>query len=231
MSLKQTAGPYRAFRRRRRGTAAAAGFTLVEMAVVLVILGLLVGGLIMPMAMQVEKDKRRQTETALNALRDALIGYAIAHQTLPCPDTDGDGQPDACATGSGNFSIGAPPWALLGQESSDTWGGSYRYAVNGAYTDPGNPISYSTAGTGSGRLLVHEGAGCTGNQRADNVAAVILSGAKTDYGNALEQENRDADRCFVGLDYSTVSGGEFDDLVSWVSPPVLLSRLAAAGRL
>lgn len=231
MSLKQTAGPYRQVRRHRPGATVAAGFTLVEMAVVLVILGLLVGGLIMPMAMQIEKDKRRQTETALTALREALIGYAIANQTLPCPDSDGDGQPDTCATGSGNFSIGGPPWALLGLESRDTWGGSYRYAVNGAYTDTGTPISYSTAGTGSGRLFVHEGAGCTGNQRADNVAAVILSGAKSDYGSSLEQENRDNDRCFVGLEYSTVSGGEFDDLVGWVSPSVLLSRLASAGRL
>lgn len=231
MSLNQAAGRYGPGCRRRRGLTAPAGFTLVEMAVVLVILGLLVGGLIMPMAMQVEKDKRRQTETALSALRDALIGYAIANQTLPCPDTDGDGQPDVCATGSDNFSIGEPPWALLGLASRDAWGSDYRYAVNGAYTDTGSPISYATAGTGSGRLFVHEGAGCTGNQRADNVAAVILSGGKTDYGNGLEQENRDADRCFVGLDYSTVSGGEFDDLVRWVSPSVLLSRLASAGRL
>lgn len=207
------------------------GFTLIEMAVVLVILGLLIGGLIMPMAMQVEKDKRRQTETALTALREALVGYAIANQTLPCPDTDGDGQPDACATGSGNFSIGEPPWALLGVESTDAWGGSYRYAVNGAYTDPGNPITYSSAGTGGGRLFVYDAGGCSGNQQATNVAAVILSGAKSVYGNSLEQENRDLDRCFVSLGYSGASGSEFDDLVQWVSSSVLLSRLAAAGRL
>ena len=40
-----------------------------------------------------------------------------------------------------------------------------------------------------------------------------------------------ADRVFVKRDKSDVSGSEFDDVVTWISPPMLFNRLLAAGQL
>ena len=207
----------------------ASGFTLVELAVVLVIIGLIVGGLIRPLASQMEQARRADAEQALTQIHEALLGYAIAGQRLPCPDTNGDGRADTCSGNAGAVHVGELPWADLGAPKEDPWGNPWGYAVNGAFTSA--PVGYTTSGSGSGRIAVHEAAGCSGTRRADDLPALVISGGQNRNGNALENENRDADRCFVTLPYTTAGSGAFDDLVEWVSRPELLARLAAAGRL
>ncbi|AEH45743.1 putative Ig family protein [Thermodesulfatator indicus DSM 15286] len=59
------------------------GFTLIELAIVLVVLGLLLGlgvSLIGPLTKQA---KYRESREKLNANVEAIIGYAIAHGRLP----------------------------------------------------------------------------------------------------------------------------------------------------
>ncbi|HLD09715.1 MAG TPA: prepilin-type N-terminal cleavage/methylation domain-containing protein, partial [Methylophilaceae bacterium] len=53
------------------------GFTLVEMAVVLVIVGLLLAGLLMPLSAQLDQRNTTDTQKALAEIQQALIGYAI----------------------------------------------------------------------------------------------------------------------------------------------------------
>ncbi len=48
------------------------GFTLIEMAVVLVIVGLLLGGMLVPLATQMETDRRKETTATLESIREAL---------------------------------------------------------------------------------------------------------------------------------------------------------------
>src|ERR1700740_2544337 len=61
------------------------GFTLAELAVVLGIVGLLLGGLMVPLAAQTDIRYRSDTEKALADIREALIGFAIVNGRLPCP--------------------------------------------------------------------------------------------------------------------------------------------------
>ncbi|MES2824439.1 MAG: prepilin-type N-terminal cleavage/methylation domain-containing protein [Pseudomonadota bacterium] len=61
------------------------GFSLIEMAIVLVILGMLLGGLMMPLASQREVSQRQAAERQLQEIRNALIGFAQANNRLPCP--------------------------------------------------------------------------------------------------------------------------------------------------
>jgi len=61
------------------------GFTLVEMAIVLVIIGLLLGGMLMPLSAQMEQRQISETQKLLEDVNQALIGYAIANGRLPCP--------------------------------------------------------------------------------------------------------------------------------------------------
>ena len=70
------------------------GFTLIEMAVVLFIFGLLIAGVLGPLETQLEARDRNSTIATMNEIIEALYGYAITHGRLPCPDTDGDGLPD-----------------------------------------------------------------------------------------------------------------------------------------
>jgi prepilin-type N-terminal cleavage/methylation domain-containing protein len=61
------------------------GFTLVELAMVLFIVSLLIGGLLMPLSAQNEVRGRQETDRALANIREALIGFAAINGRLPCP--------------------------------------------------------------------------------------------------------------------------------------------------
>jgi prepilin-type N-terminal cleavage/methylation domain-containing protein len=63
----------------------AAGFTLTELAVVLVIVALLLGGLLVPLSSQQEIRYRQDTEKVLATARESLIGFVAANGRLPCP--------------------------------------------------------------------------------------------------------------------------------------------------
>lgn len=201
------------------------GFSLVELAVVLVIIGLLLGGMLMPLASQMERERREETQATLEAIREALIGYALINKRLPCPDTNGDGlDNDTCPSAASQMRVGALPYASLGVSATDAWGNAWRYAVNGAFT---TPFTLATAGSGNGRIQATDAANCGGTLYGDNVPALVRSDGKTRNAGALEQENRDNDRCFVAGDYQPA----FDDLVVWVPATTLFSRMVAGGQL
>lgn len=61
------------------------GFTLTELAIVLFIVSLLLGGLLVPFSAQMEIRGRQETDRALVNARDALIGFAVINGRLPCP--------------------------------------------------------------------------------------------------------------------------------------------------
>ena len=53
------------------------GFTLVEMAIVMLIIGLILGGLLTPLGTQVENERRKSTRASLSQIRQALIGFEM----------------------------------------------------------------------------------------------------------------------------------------------------------
>jgi prepilin-type N-terminal cleavage/methylation domain-containing protein len=120
------------------------GFTLAELAVVLVVIGLLLGGLMVPLAAQTDIRYRSDTEKTLADIREALIGFAIVNGRLPCPatatiasgDTNagveltiGSGATLACSSPSGVL-----PWATLGVSESDGWGRRFSYYVDSTFS-------------------------------------------------------------------------------------------------
>ena len=60
------------------------GFTLIEMAIVLVIITILIGGLAMPLSAQIQARRIAETRQDMEAIHDALIGYAMSHTTSAC---------------------------------------------------------------------------------------------------------------------------------------------------
>jgi prepilin-type N-terminal cleavage/methylation domain-containing protein len=114
------------------------GFTLLEVAIVLMIVGLLLGGLLVPLSAQMEQRNINDTQKSLAEIKEALIGYALTYGRLPCPaapTTTGVESPvggGACT----NFYNGFVPATTLGLGGTDSagyavdaWGNRIRYAV------------------------------------------------------------------------------------------------------
>ncbi len=55
------------------------GFTLIEMAIVLVIITILIGGLAMPLSAQIQARRIAETKRTLEETREAILGYAMIH--------------------------------------------------------------------------------------------------------------------------------------------------------
>ena len=61
------------------------GFSLVEIAVVLVIISVLVTIVAVPLATQIEQRRGDETRKQIELAKEALIGFAMANGRLPCP--------------------------------------------------------------------------------------------------------------------------------------------------
>jgi prepilin-type N-terminal cleavage/methylation domain-containing protein len=124
------------------------GFTLVEMAIVLAILGFVLAALLLPLQAQRDLTFQNETETTLENARKALLGFAQSNGRLPCPATaasNGREQPlggtDAHAatanTPQCTQQVGFLPAATLGLQPTDAqgflldgWRNRMRYAVS-----------------------------------------------------------------------------------------------------
>jgi type II secretory pathway pseudopilin PulG len=238
-----------------------AAFTLIELAISLSIIALIVTFLLAPITAQVTQSKIAQARSDLDQINEALIGFALAQgkPRLPCPDatTGGganDGLEDCGAFDTGKTIGGNIPWATLGVPATDPWGQRYHYRVNSAYTDKVNGFTLNTApsgicnavppgnaiGTGNlytttgGQLRICSNSSCSATLANTTVPAIIFSlgpnGATTPTSSD-ELENLNNDCLFVSRTYSSASGSEFDDLVGWMSPGILKSRMVSAQKL
>lgn len=209
------------------------GFSLVEMAVVLVILGLILSSFLLPLSTQIDQAKTTDARKELAEAREALLGYVAIHGFLPCPDTTDDGIADACiapASSSTTSSFGNLPWADLGLQSTDPWGQHYQYRVNNAFTVP---FTIAENGTGAGVNRICTDNTCTATEAA-NVPLVVYSlgknGATTPPVGLDEQENVDGDGNFVSHGFTT-GANTFDDMVVWISTSVIMNRMITIGKL
>ena len=84
------------------------GFTLIELAIVLFIIALILGGLLTPLATKLELEERKRTSEKLEEIRSSLLGFAIVNGHLPCPDCPDttSGNCNLVSTGLGADKIG-----------------------------------------------------------------------------------------------------------------------------
>lgn len=222
------------------------GFSLIEIALVLVIVGLALGGIMSAIGPQLENKKISDTQKTLEETKEALIGYAIINKRLPGPATiASNGLAVACANEVA--CTGLIPWATLGVPKLDAWAKVIRYSVTPAYVNADIPSSppaaTKTIRTRTGGVLVDE---------PPTVPVVVFSQGNANFGttdsggtivNGAAPNNLDeisnntggtggaAGTIFIRRAPSgaAVAGGEFDDLVVTLTNTILIARMAKAG--
>ena len=229
---------------------------------VLFIISLVVGGLLVPMATQLEARQRNEALLQLEQIREALYGFAILNGRLPCytvendPSAAGYGEEASPCNPAGLTEDGKLPWKSLGlatghdpwgaprTATTDSWNGYWRYradpnffvtfalstdtdtvstiditSLNTSTSAAGAPV-YDTLTSSSERpvALVYS----TGsNLAADGQNASYETAASTYEGGNVSNLDRDGDG----------NEDEFDDLMIWITRPLLFSKMVTAGRL
>jgi prepilin-type N-terminal cleavage/methylation domain-containing protein len=267
------------------------GFTLIEIAIVLLIVAILLGYTVALFPIQQELKQYRQVEEEMDDILNQLIGFAQINGRLPCPDTSGgagpgviDGQEDSIdaiinATGIAGTDnspdgceayFGFVPAGTLGLNGDfdanrnllDPWGQPYRYHIsnfdaaglpaidlvspNGirneglaAVAPDLNVCTTSLNATATNSTCAEAGVG--GNNVVTGVAVVLISTGK-DQGrvagiSTIQAENLDDfhnganDKVYTASTRSDVSAAEYDDVVKWISPNLLFSKMIEADQL
>lgn len=218
------------------------GFTLLEMSIVLMIMGLLLGSVMKPLGAGIIDRQRKETHRQLVDIREAIIGYASVHHRLPCPVSAAGSTAqhplDTCSLAHGY--VPAAALGITGRYDSnglltDSWGSPIQYHVTLSDADNDGQPDFTTAeemrDVGMQNLApeyeVCSSAAC--NQlRANRVPAVVISVGKFHSGSADETENQNSDNRFVSRDPDSVGADQFDDIVIWLSGNILLTRLLQA---
>lgn len=195
-----------------------AGFSLLEMALVLVIVGLLLS-LSLNLMFNLSKTNRiKRSENKLELVKDALVGFLIKNGHLPYADSNGDGE--------GDTYNGLVPYHDLGltrADVSDAYGKLFHYDVTGSPTAQGSLTDTTPQNichqlgaymdqinTSTTRISVDGGSNWT------QVPFVILASG---INKQFDGENNDGDR-----DYET-QNPDIDDIVKWETFAFLYNKL------
>jgi prepilin-type N-terminal cleavage/methylation domain-containing protein len=266
----------------------ARGFTLVELAMVLFIVGLLLGGLLAPLSNRLEQENRSVTAGRMEEIKEALLGYAVINGRLPCPDCP-DGNVGTCSavaaanrndgisdwtgtvgTRTCNSQIGNLPWVDLQVPEYDTWNRHYTYRATAEFTRESNTASCDTPALNvsfeictAGDIDIYSAYATPPYPAtptvAENVPAIVISHGADGYEPAQTNQqvenygrspvNPDTgsailtsytagnfvDNVFIHADYARDTSlnppTQFDDLVMWISPNLLMNRMIISGRL
>lgn len=201
------------------------GFTLVEIAVVLVIVGLLVGGLLIPLSVQWDQNRINITQQRLEEIKKALLGFLVVNNRLPCPDLNENGLESTTCNNEGNI-----PWRVLGVGRYDAWGNPFHYQVDVNFTNNSSGI-HSPNPAASDGLIVKDRQGNelnTVNSGDSNIVAIIFSWGKNgrlDVGTINNVYIQD-----VYVENKKNQTKTFDDILIWLPKSVLINYLVMVNK-
>ena len=137
------------------------GFTLVEIAIVLLIISVLLGSVLIPIGGVFEQSQRKLVKAQLEEVNQALVGFAVTNGRLPCPASgssagseDPQGGGNCAGVDSSDVAHGFVPVVtpgLVGETNEDgllldTWANPLRYSVTQVNSSPSTGPDFTTQG-------------------------------------------------------------------------------------
>ena len=127
------------------------GFSLIELSIVLIIIGLILGAGVTVWRSSIDSTRLSTSKTNLDNIRNSVINFAVANGRLPCPDStippNNTGQSNPVGAGICAGCANPPCWVpyqtlqIQLPGGKDSFGNVFRY-----------DISYDTAGGAQGGL-------------------------------------------------------------------------------
>lgn len=190
------------------------GFTLIELAISVMIVSLIISGIISIQNQRIRADRENDMQRKLDEISEALYNYKLVNYKLPCPGDsslarsnqyfglEADSEAESCDSGenissnintsNGNVFGGSVPVRTLGlrdEYAFDPWGRLFTYYVDKEATNVCNFAgNLGTEGmTDTNNLNVEDESGTT---LSEDVLAVVISHGANGHGAYNSAGNR-----------------------------------------
>ncbi len=190
------------------------GFTLIEIAIVMIIIGILLGGGMPLLRAITEQKKRNETISYMEEVKKSLISYVKIHGRLPWADVNNDGIEDRYSY------YGFLPYVTLNISPVDAYSRHLKYEINKALgKDRFTTCNSLKQGLHGYPKVVDSDA----SPKPFTVAAVIVSAGRMDADNDNNVFDKITKGSFTGdntdgrpnyIRYPPVNG--FDDIVRYI---------------
>ena len=142
----------------RMSAPAPRGFTLIEIAIVLVVIGLITSGGLLAVSPVIQSAKISETKQKMATIDSAILGYVITNGCMPCPAvrgaaatglsqntggtyTGGCNTSTCAVTATSTPGEGLVPWVTLGlsaNDATDGWNRRFTFGVDPTRTVAGS---------------------------------------------------------------------------------------------
>jgi prepilin-type N-terminal cleavage/methylation domain-containing protein len=237
------------------------GFSLIELAIVLIIIGFLIAALLLPLQTQRDIAFTKQTEATLDIAKQALIGFAQVNGRLPCPATEtSNGIESPSGGGACTIKDGFLPSATLGIASNnhngvsaDGWNNQIKYGVTqnnsaGGAMTPDFTTTGEMSSLGISSLNPDIQVICTTQDKVNenckknsllinNAVAIVYSFGSSGLTSKGPDETKNikndtnTDTIYVSHEFTHSNENTFNHIVTWISPYVLYNAMIQAGQL
>lgn len=207
---------------------------MVELALVLAVLGLLLGSMLRPLGQALQHHRQQQAKAMLRTATERIEAFALINGRLPCPSSEPN--PQGQGYGAENCAAveteGPLPWRTLDMQETDPWGsprhdssqpwaGYLHYRADPALAR--DAISPSTINDKELTIVVMDGQGRQLTNKGTSPAAIVCSYGKDRTANGENKTTEPPPEATYQT--SQVTTPAMDDQCMWVSRLSLLHRM------
>lgn len=217
------------------------GFTLIELAMVMIILGLLLGGLLQPLGKVLEHKRQQQAREMLQTAVQRLEAFVLLNGRLPCPASETSplsvdyGLEDCTAALLADQplpwrNLDMPeidPWGSRRHSGSQSWAGYLHYRVDPALAQ--GVLTTATIGNKDLTIVVRDSQGRQLTNKGDSPVAIVCSYGGDRIANGENASSEAAPEATYQVAVVPTAG--FDDQCAWLSRLSLLYRLVQTSKL